>query len=202
MNKLILVFVLFSYTSTFANQKDTTDKTLNNKIYFSYAPSFTNDAKKPFHGVEITYERNIKKWFAISFTQGFYTTKKENSTWINSSLDLIPITRQQYYFNSYATLQFIPYSNSFYELKLGTGASLYYRYVIKDVGTDKNFPYKNVSYDKGVLGGIHFNLENNFYIKKHILLGVKFEPQLIFPKKNVGDKIIILRPAINIGYRF
>jgi len=99
-------------------------------------------------------------------------------------------------------LQFIPYSNSFYELKLGIGPSLYYRYTIKDVSTDKNYDYTNSSFDKGVLGGIHFNFQNDFYIKEHFMLGVKFEPQLILPKKNIGDKIVILRPGINIGYRF
>lgn len=205
MIKLIAIIFFFSTMFSFAIGKDSTAKKLNNKIYFSYAPSFTNDAKKPFHGVEITYERNIIKWLSISFTQGFYTTKKINGTAVqikNNQINYIPVARQQYYFNSYATLQFIPYSNSFYELKLGVGPSLYYRYTIKDVSTDKNYDYTNSSFDKGVLGGIHFNFQNDFYIKEHFMLGVKFEPQLILPKKNIGDKIVILRPGINIGYRF
>ena len=206
MNKFITATLIFFFTvSVFATNKDSTTRLEKNILYLSYAPSFTNGDKKPFHGIEIKYERNIIKWLAISFTQGFYSTKKENSVWlqtINNQTELIPITQQRYYFNSYVTMQFIPYSNSFYELKIGVGPSLYYRYIIKDVGTDKNFPYNNKSFDNGVLGGIHFNFENDFYIKKHLLLGVKFESQLIYPKKNVGDKIIILRPGINIGYRF
>lgn len=207
MNKLIAIALFFfiSNDSLFAGVHDTISPKNKNKVYLSYSPSFINANKIPFHGIEITYERNLLKWLALSYTQGFYIAKKRENAWlqtINNQIIIIPTSEQRYYFNSFATLQFIPYSNSFYELKLGVGPSLYYRYVINTKSTDKNYPYENKSFDKGVLGGFHLNFENNFFIKKHILIGVKFEPQFIFPKKNVGDKIIIFRPGINVGYRF
>lgn len=207
MNKIfyILIYLFFCSVTSKASTNDSTKIIqTKNKIYFSYAPSF-GSIDKIFHGIEITYERNIIKLFSISITQGFYATSKYNNVWLetkNNQTNLIPTSEFKYYFNSFATFQLIPYSNKFYEFKIGLGPSLFYKYVIKTKGTDINFPYENKSFDKGVLGGLNFNLENNFFIKKHLMLGFKFQPQLIFPKKNIGDKLVILRPAFNVGYRF
>ena len=187
--------------NTVVREKD--QKGNNNLIYVGYAPSFHlgNGAKNVFHDIELNYERKIIQRMTISFTQGFYSTSKKDYLWYEN-LKLFPVKRTDYYFSTYLTMNAILYYNNIYTLKLGLGPSLYYHDVIHLTSNDPAISFNKNYFDKGVLGGLHINLQNDFYIKKNLYLGFKFQTHFIFPKKNSGDKIIIMRPGLNLGYSF
>jgi len=175
----------------------------NNFIYVGYAPSFHlgNGAKNVFHGIELNYERKIIQQLSISITQGFYSTSKKDYLWYEN-LKLFPVKRTDYYFSTYLTMNAVLYYNKIYGLKLGLGPSLYYHDVIHLKSNDPAISFNKNYFDKGVLGGLHINLQNDFYIKKNLYLSLRFQTHIIFPKKNSGDKIIIMRPGLNLGYSF
>lgn len=174
-----------------------------NLIYVGYAPSFQlgNGAKNVFHGLELNYERKIIQRLSISITQGFYSTSKKDYIWYEN-LKLFPVKRTDYYFSTYLTMNAVLYYNKIYGLKLGLGPSLYYHDVLHLKSNDPSISFNKNYFDKGVLGGLHINLQNDFYIKKNLYLGLKFQTHFIFPKKNSGDKIIIMRSGLNLGYFF
>lgn len=188
-------------------KSDSLSNIKKNIVSVSYAPSFLsgNGAKNVFHGIELNYERLIIKRLSIGLTQGFYTTSAKNVNWLenkNNTINYFAAKRKDFYFNTFITINAIAFYNKFYALKFGIGPTLSYRNTLAIKSIDVNYSYNEQFYDKGVFGGLHINLQNDFTVKQHLLIGVKFQSHFIFPKKNIGDKQIILRPSISFGYRF
>lgn len=198
------------FCTIFLLMKAKSDSLINikkNIVSVSYAPSFLsgNGAKNVFHGIELNYERLIIKRLSIGLTQGFYTTSAKNVNWFenkNNTINYFAAKRKDFYFNTFITINAIAFYNKFYALKFGIGPTLSYRNTLAIKSIDVNYSYNEQFYDKGVFGGLHINLQNDFTVKQHLLIGVKFQSHFIFPKKNIGDKQIILRPSISFGYRF
>lgn len=204
MNKLLL-YLIFCFSYFISNAKtDSLSIENKNTFSFSYAPSFTtvNEAKDVFHGIEFSYERLIISRLSISFTQGFYTTTPKNTIWIDSDINVFKAKRRDYYLNSYLTINAVAFYNKMYSLKIGIGPTLSYRNTLAIKSNESSFSYNEHFFDKGVFGGLHVNLQNDFTIKQHLLIGLKFQSHIIFPKKNIGDKQFILRPSIAFGYKF
>lgn len=201
---------LIMFCTIFLLMKAKSDSLSNikkNIVSVSYAPSFLsgNGAKNVFHGIELNYERLIIKRLSIGLTQGFYTTSAKNVNWLenkNNTINYFAAKRKDFYFNTFITINAIAFYNKFYALKFGIGPTLSYRNTLAIKSIDVNYSYNEQFYDKGVFGGLHINLQNDFTVKQHLLIGVKFQSHFIFPKKNIGDKQIILRPSISFGYRF
>lgn len=188
-------------------KSDSLSNIKKNIVSVSYAPSFLsgNGAKNVFHGIELNYERLIIKRLSIGLTQGFHTTSAKNVNWLenkNNTINYFAAKRKDFYFNTFITINAIAFYNKFYALKFGIGPTLSYRNTLAIKSIDVNYSYNEQFYDKGVFGGLHINLQNDFTVKQHLLIGVKFQSHFIFPKKNIGDKQIILRPSISFGYRF
>lgn len=204
---LFTILVAISVVSLANNKDSIQDKSLKNVISFSYAPSFTvgNGIKNVFHGVEISYERRIINRLSVSITQGFYSSSNKNIVWSevkNSTVNYFAAKRQNYYLNTYLSLNVFAYYNKFYELKFGVGPTLMYRNTIKIKSSETNYDYNHQFFDKGVFGGLNISIQNDFTVKKHLFLSAKFQSHIIFAKKNTGDKQIILRPSLGIGYKF
>ena len=188
-------------------KSDSLSNIKKNIVSVSYAPSFLsgNGAKNVFHGIELNYERLIIKRLSIGLTQGFHTTSAKNVNWLenkNNTINYFAAKRKDFYFNTFITINAIAFYNKFYALKFGIGPTLSYRNTLAIKSIDVNYSYNEQFYDKGVYGGLHINLQNDFTVKQHLLIGVKFQSHFIFPKKNIGDKQIILRPGISFGYKF
>lgn len=203
MKKITLALFLATLIFNVNANDSIPSKKIFNDLSITYSPSIVMD-KTLFHGIEIIYSRKFSNWVALQFTQGFYVQKKSIGSWFdfdaNNKLVTFNATRLDYFFNSFFTLQFIPIHKKIYEMRFGIGPSIYYRNTMKIKSVDAAYSFNEKYYDKGVSGGINLNLVNNFIIKKHFLLGINYNTQIIFPKGN--EKLFIFSPGINVGYRF
>lgn len=202
LTSLFMLFVLFANANN-----DSIYTNTKNCISINYAPSFTigNSLKNVFHGVELSYEREIIKRFTISITQGFYLTNKQNTTWVetkNGQLNYFDAFRRKYYLNTEISFNGVAYLNKYYKLKFGGGPTLAYRNTIDIKSKNSAYDYQQQFYDKGVFGGVHFNIQNDITLINHLYLGAIVQTTIVFPRKNVGDKQIIIRPRFSIGYKF
>jgi len=203
MKKITLALFLATLIFNVNANDSIPSKKIFNDLSITYSPSIVMD-KTLFHGIEIIYSRKFSNWVALQFTQGFYVQKKSIGSWFdfdaNNKLVTFNATRLDYFFNSFFTLQFIPIHKKIYEMRFGIGPSIYYRNTMKIKSVDAAYSFNEKYYDKGVSGGINLNLVNNFIIKKHFLLGINYNTQIIFPKGK--EKLFIFSPGINVGYRF
>ncbi len=173
--KKIILLATFSISFFYLKAKtDSLNRIIKNSFSICYSPSFlAGNGKNTFHGIELSYERLIISRLSISSTQGFYSTSAKNIVWSenkNSSINYFNAKRKDFYLNTFVTFNAVAFYNKFYELKFGIGTTLSYRNTILIKSKDASYEYNEQFYDKGLFGGLHINFQNDFTIKRQLLI--------------------------------